>query len=143
MALLSTPIYIGQAQGEGKTYKKRSQKARALSMPHRLSVSLSFSSLPIFWVSMPSHLKDVFSCYFLDKTEGAITLSKSCIVPRALMSIASNFCWDETEPRRLHSPDTIKHIFQIFTWVQIIYRLYILFAVCHSWRHEVTCVNSA
>ena len=30
---------------------------------------------------------------------------KSCDMPRALMSVTSNFCWDETEPRRLHSPD--------------------------------------
>ena len=56
-ALLAGPIYIGQAQGEGKTYKKRSQRAGAplFSSPLR--------------VSMLSHLEDVFSCYFLNKIE--------------------------------------------------------------------------
>ena len=59
-ALLASPVCIGQAQGEGKTYKKRSQRALSRS-------SLLFSSR--LWVGMPSHLEDVFSCYFLNKTE--------------------------------------------------------------------------
>ena len=37
-ALLASPIYIGQAQGEEKTYKKRSQKARGLSPARMLSL---------------------------------------------------------------------------------------------------------
>ena len=47
--------------------------------------------------------------YFLNKTEGAVIPSKICDTPRALMSIASNFCCDETEPRKItHSPDDVK-----------------------------------
>ena len=49
-APLASPIYIRQAQGEGeKTYKK----SRG-----------SLTSLRVFWVSMPSHLLDVFSFIF-------------------------------------------------------------------------------
>ena len=62
-ALLASPVYIGQAQGEEKTCEKKSQRARGLSSP--------------CWVGMPSRLEDVFSCYFLNKTElyhGAVTL---------------------------------------------------------------------
>ena len=51
---------------------------------------------------MPPTRQGCIFLYFLNKTEGAITLSQSCDVPRALISIASNLCWDETEPRRLH-----------------------------------------
>ena len=47
--------------------------------------------------------------YFLNKTEGAVTLSKSCDAPRALISVTSNFCCDEIEPRKItHSPDSVK-----------------------------------
>ena len=64
-ALLASPIYIGQACGEEKTYKKRSQRARShsVSPPH---TGVLFLRL---WVDMPSRLKDVFSCYFLNKIE--------------------------------------------------------------------------
>ena len=50
------------APGEEKTYKKRSQRARSLSLLCMLFLSLS--PLRIFWVGMPSHLKDVFSLIF-------------------------------------------------------------------------------
>jgi len=40
----ASPVYTGQAQGEGKTYKKRSQKAGALSLSYALSLSLLFAS---------------------------------------------------------------------------------------------------
>ena len=54
IALLDSLIYIGQAQGEEKKpYKKRSQN---------WSGALSF--LCVFWVSMPSRLKYVFSFTF-------------------------------------------------------------------------------
>ena len=43
-ALLASPIYIGQAQGEEKTYKKRSQRARG-SLSHAQALSLLFVSL--------------------------------------------------------------------------------------------------
>ena len=50
-ALLASPIYIGQAQGEEKkAYKKRSQ-----------NWATGFFSFCIFWVGLPSHLEDVFS----------------------------------------------------------------------------------
>ena len=53
-ALLASPIYIGQAQGEEKkTYKKRSQ-----------NWARGFFSLRVFWVSLPSCLEDVFSLTF-------------------------------------------------------------------------------
>ena len=38
-ALLASPVYIGQAQGEEKTYKKRSQRAGGLSPTGMLSLS--------------------------------------------------------------------------------------------------------
>ena len=68
-ALLASPVYTGQAQGEEKTYKKRSQRAGGLS----LSFSLSHSYSPqrpehagthssfCLWVGMPSGLQDGFS----------------------------------------------------------------------------------
>ena len=50
-ALLASPVYIGQAQGEEKkTHKKRSQNWTG-----------GISSLCIFWVGQPSHLEDIFS----------------------------------------------------------------------------------
>ena len=53
-ALLASPIYIVQTQGEEKkTYKKRSQNWPG-----------GFSSLCGFWVGTPSHLKDVFAFAF-------------------------------------------------------------------------------
>ena len=32
---------------------------------------------------------------------------ESCDAPRALMSVTPNLCWDETEPRSIHSPDRL------------------------------------
>ena len=52
-APLANPIYIGQAQGEEKKHKKRSQNWAG-----------GLSSLRIFWVGIPSYLKDVFSFTF-------------------------------------------------------------------------------
>ena len=47
--------------------------------------------------------------YFLNKTKGAVILSESCDAPRALISVASNFCCVEIEPRKItHSPDSVK-----------------------------------
>ena len=62
-ALLVSPIYIAQAQGEEKTCKKRSQRARGLPLSRSGALSL-FSSLHVSWVGMPSHLNDVFSFIF-------------------------------------------------------------------------------
>ena len=61
-ALLLGPVYIGQAQGREKTYKKRVQRAGGgcLSPLHARPFSLSF----LFWVRMPSLLEDVFSFVF-------------------------------------------------------------------------------
>ena len=56
-ALLASPIYIGQAQGGGKNMQKEEPKGRGSLFSLRL------------WVGMPSCLEDVFSCYFLNKTE--------------------------------------------------------------------------
>ena len=34
---------------------------------------------------------------------------ESCVVPRALLSVAPNLCCDKTEPKRIRSPDTTKY----------------------------------
>ena len=80
-ALIASPIYIGQAQGEEKAYKKRSQRAEGLSLSLSLSLCCPSLFLSLFssclWVGMPLCLEDVFSCYFLNKSElqhGAVTL---------------------------------------------------------------------
>ena len=107
-ALLASPVYTGQAQGEEK-HKKRRQKARGLSLPcvHARSLSLFSSHLLGWHAPMP---QGCIFLYFLNKTEEAITLSQSFDTPRALMSITSNFCWEETQPRRIHLPNkSIKH----------------------------------
>ena len=80
-----SPICIGQAQVEEKTYKRRSQSTFwqtlslrcmcALSLPLSLTLTLPapvhsstlFSSS--LWVGMPSHSEDGFSCYLLNKIE--------------------------------------------------------------------------
>ena len=54
----------GGGKKKKKTYKKRSQRAGGLSLALSLSLSPSLSSLHVFWVIMPSHLKDVFSFIF-------------------------------------------------------------------------------
>ena len=75
-----SPICIGQAQVEEKTYKRRSQSAfsrtpspacmRSISLSFSLSLSLSHS-LP----SLPTHSSTLFSsslgfsCYLLNKIE--------------------------------------------------------------------------
>ena len=65
-ALLASPVYIGQAQGEGKkTYKKRSQRAGALSL--RLILSLLFSSCLLGWHALMP--QGCIFLYFLNKTE--------------------------------------------------------------------------
>ena len=68
-----SPICIGQAQVEEKTYKRRSQSAfsRTLSPAcmHALSLFLSLSfSLPTH-SSTPFSLSLGFSCYLLNKIE--------------------------------------------------------------------------
>ena len=63
-AILASLIYIGQAQGEEKTYKKRSQRALSLSPP-RAGALFSLR----FWIDVPSCLEDGFSCYLLNKIE--------------------------------------------------------------------------
>ena len=86
-AVLASPVYIGQTWEGRRKHKKRSQKAGGLSPMLARPLCLSFSlslSLRIFWFGMPSHLEDVFSLYFLNKTEllhGAVTL----ICPRAII----------------------------------------------------------
>ena len=71
-AVLPSPNYIGQAQGEEKTYKKRSQRARGLSPARMLSVSVSVSlSLPSSSLLGQNALmpQGCISLYFLNKTE--------------------------------------------------------------------------
>ena len=56
-AFLASPVYIGQAQGEEKTWKEEPEGRD------------SVSSLRVFWVGLLSRLRDVFPFYFLNKTE--------------------------------------------------------------------------
>ena len=63
-ALLASPICIGQAQGEGKTYKKEPKVS--LSRVLARSSTLFSSCL---WVGMPLCFEDEFSCYLLNKIE--------------------------------------------------------------------------
>ena len=87
-ALLASPIYIGQVQGEEeKQYKKR-------------SFWILFSSVHFFWIGPPSRFKDGF--LLLAKWNQAV--SPSC---NSGLSIASNFCCGKTEPRKLHTPLTL------------------------------------
>ena len=70
--LLASSIYIGQAQGEEKTYEKRSQRPGGLSLSLYLSHALVHSPILFssrFWVDMPSRLQDGFPHYFLNKIE--------------------------------------------------------------------------
>ena len=100
-ALLASPVYIGQVQGEEeKTYKNRSQRAGALSLPCSL-----FSSYPLGrHALMP---RGCIFLYFLNKTElshGAVTL----VCPSAV-TLARRFkflsWWDRTK-EITHSPDS-------------------------------------
>ena len=72
---------------------------------HSDSLSLS---LPLFSLRLlGQHALTPPRMYFPNKTEllhGAITLSESYDAPRGLTSVASNFCCDKTEPRKLHIP---------------------------------------
>ena len=90
-ALLASPVYIGQAQGEKIKHIKREAKEPGGSRSHMCSLSLSPSlslslpptslslySLRVFWVSMSSCLEDVFSFIF------KIKLSCDSVCPRAV-----------------------------------------------------------
>ena len=90
-ALLASPIYKGQAQGEEKKHKKRSQNWTS-----------GFSSLQVFWVGSPSCLKDVFSF--------TCQIKLSCNTD---LSVTSNFCCSKTEPRKLHTPLTVTNNFSV------------------------------
>ena len=83
-AFLASPIYIGQAQGEEKTYKKRRQRTRGLSLclPHTLVLSLSLFSSHLLGrhALMP---QDVFSFYFLNKIDLSKNYNTDCL--RAVM----------------------------------------------------------
>ena len=105
-AFLASPIYIGQAQGEETTYKKRRQRTGGLSLfpSHTCSLSLSLFSSHLLGrhALMP---RDVFSFYFLNKIDLSKNYNTDCReLWCALTSVASNLCCDETEPR-LRSPD--------------------------------------
>ena len=65
-ALLASSIYKGRPRGRKKHIKRG---AKGLWVSLLRTRALSLSSLRIFWVGMPSHLEDVFSFYFLNKTE--------------------------------------------------------------------------
>ena len=71
-----SPLCIGQAQVEAKTYKRRSQSALSLFLSCvcelflSLSLSLSSTLFPSsLSVGMPSCFEDGFSCYLLSKIE--------------------------------------------------------------------------
>ena len=56
---------------------------------------MGFSSLRFFWVRQPSCLEDVFSF--------ACQIKPSC---NTGLSVTSNFCCGEAEPRKLQTPPT-------------------------------------
>ena len=64
-ALLASPIYIRQAQGEEKKSFKRGAK----------ELGLSLSSICIFWVGMPSRLEEYFPLF--SKLNWAVTRSSN------------------------------------------------------------------
>ena len=70
-ALLASPIYIGQAQGDAKKHKKRSQSTHCLSLslspPHAGALPHSLLIASLSWHALS--LEDGFSCYFLNKIE--------------------------------------------------------------------------
>ena len=108
-ALLATPIYRGQAQGEEKHLKRGAQSWRSLS----LAPTLSLFSSHLLGQNALTPRGRIF-LYLLNKTDLPENYSTDCpraVTPRALTSIASNFCWDETELKRLHSPDTTMFTF--------------------------------
>ena len=79
-ALSASPVYTGQAQGEEKTHKNRSQRAGALSFSLLFSLSLFSSCL------LGQHALTPQGCiflYFLNKTEVSESYNTDC--PRAVM----------------------------------------------------------
>ena len=88
----------------GRKNIKRGAKGRgSLSLGSSLPVSLSpslSSSRFLGWHALTP--QGCSFLYFLNKTG----LSESRDAPRVLMSVTSNLCCDETESRRLCSPDT-------------------------------------
>ena len=126
--LLTSPIYLGQAQGEKKMHKKKSRRAKGpgLSLFPVLWGTLLFVSLgqhplmPRGWVvlllskqnravtrSCNTDLSKSYNMVLL-RPESYNTVcprSESCDMPRALMSVTANLCCDETEPREIHLPD--------------------------------------
>jgi len=117
-ALLASPIYIGQAQGEEKRHIKWGAK-----------IELFLSSLHVFWVSPPSCLENVFS--FACQTK----LSCNTGPP-----IASNFCCSKTEQRKLYTPPTlcfpvhwsISLYHLTFCWFLLTHCFFILFILIFS-----------
>ena len=91
-ALLASPIYIMQTQGEGDKYIKGG--------------SLEWSK-PLFFACFgsgrPHSLRVFYPLFFLIKL--------SC---NTSSSMASNFCCSETEPRKLHTPPTIPNTGNLF-----------------------------
>ena len=105
-ALLASPIYIGQAQGEEKTYKKRSDRARVLSL---LFVSLGRHALMpwgcIFLLfsiklSCNAHLRAIT---WSVQERRAITWYVQELWRAEAFNVRCFKLW--WEPRRLHSPD--------------------------------------
>ena len=120
--LLAIPIYIGQARGEEKTYKKRSHRAGGLSPTccgTLLFVSLGRHALmPWGWIFLlfsKLNRAVTWSCNTdLSKSYNMVCLKpesysmvcprpESCDTPRALMSVTPNLCcrWDRTEEHTL------------------------------------------
>ena len=94
--------YIKRGAKEPEVFLRRSCRLSISFSPSLPpSLSLSLSPLHVFWVGMPSHLEDVFSFYFLNKTEllhGAVTL----ICPRAIIVSVwepRGIVWSVWEPR--------------------------------------------
>ena len=87
-ALLASPVYIGQAQGDEKKHIKRGAKIEPQAP--LLFVFFGWEVEP-----HPSYLEDVFSF--------ACRIKLSC---NTGPSISSNFCSCKTEPNKLQTPLT-------------------------------------
>ena len=86
-ALLSTPIYLAQAQGEEKTYKKTRQRAGGLSPACACTLSLFSSHL------LGRNALTPWGCiflYFLNKTDQSKNYNTDC--PRAVTCRGLKVC---------------------------------------------------
>ena len=101
----------GRLRGRRKTHVKREAKTGPMGV----------SSLWIIWGSSPSSLEDVFSFTFcielICNTGLTEEVTWGC---NTGPSINANFCCNKTEPRKLHTPPTIRWFNDNIIWYSTI-----------------------